>query len=37
MTTFIPLLRQAGLSEDAITQIMVDNPRRALALPRRAG
>jgi phosphotriesterase-related protein len=37
MTAFLPLLREAGLSEDAIRQIMVDNPRRALALPRRAG
>jgi len=38
VTHFVPLLHRAGLSEDAVRQIMVHNPRRALAfeLPRAA-
>ena len=30
VTRFLPLLRQAGLAEDDIQQLIVDNPRRAL-------
>jgi phosphotriesterase-related protein len=30
-TTFVPALGEAGLSKDEIRQLLVDNPRRALA------
>ncbi|MBI4279913.1 MAG: phosphotriesterase-related protein [Armatimonadetes bacterium] len=32
LTHFVPLLRKAGLSEEDIRRIMVENPRRALAI-----
>jgi phosphotriesterase-related protein len=31
LTTFVPLLREAGVSDDAIDAILVRNPRRVLA------
>jgi phosphotriesterase-related protein len=33
-TTFVPALKGAGLTEADVRQLLVDNPRRALA-PRR--
>jgi phosphotriesterase-related protein len=32
LTVFVPLLRARGVSEDAITRVLVENPRRALAI-----
>ncbi|MDR7418429.1 MAG: phosphotriesterase-related protein [Armatimonadota bacterium] len=32
LTAFVPMLRRRGLSEDHLTQILVENPRRALAI-----
>jgi phosphotriesterase-related protein len=31
LTSFVPALRAAGVSEDAITTMLIDNPRRLLA------
>jgi phosphotriesterase-related protein len=37
LTVFIPMLRQAGVKEDTLHAIMVDNPRRFLAIaPKKA-
>lgn len=36
LTRFVPMLRERGLPDAAITQILVDNPRRALAIERSA-
>jgi len=30
--TFLPRLRQAGIPEEAITRMTVDNPRRILSI-----
>lgn len=36
LTTFVPMLRERGLTEGVITRMLVENPRRALAIERPA-
>lgn len=37
ITQFVPKLRQAGISDEAIRTVTVDNPRRFLAFVPKAG